>query len=294
LPEDPSWTIERHLLERAFRQADAARWGLSSDEFGATLTASAMRAFPGRVPSPRELEQFISSLHLSDLAVACACACGRDDAWDHFIRAHRPVLYRAADAIDPTGGAREIADSLYADLYGIAGAGAPSDRRSLFRYFHGRSTLATWLRAVLAQRHVDLIRARRRTEALPDDAETIAAAAAEPDPDRSTLTRLIEAALRTAIDRLAAKERLRLRSYYAAGMSLAQIGKLTGEHEATVSRHLARTRRDLRSAVEQELRDHARLNDAQISRALELAVEDAGALDLRRVFDLASDRKEPS
>ena len=77
-------------------------------------------------------------------------------------------------------------------------------------------------------------------------------------------------------------------------MTLAQIGRITGEHEATVSRHLSRTRRDLRSAVEQDLRDHAQLSDAQISRALELAVEDPGALDLRQVFNLASDRKEPS
>jgi RNA polymerase sigma-70 factor, ECF subfamily len=291
LPEDPpSWTFERSLLERAFRQADAARWGLSAEEFEATLSASASRAFAGRVPSSRELEKHVSSLHLTDLALACACASGRDAAWDHFVREHRPVLYRAADALDPTGGAREIADSLYADLFGIGGAGAAADRRSLFRYFHGRSSLATWLRAVLAQRHVDLIRARRRTQALPDDEEAVAAAAAEPDPDRMSLIRLIETALAAAIDRLPAKDRLRLRSYYAADMTLAQIGRLTGEHEATVSRHLARTRRDLRSAIEKDLRERARLKDAQISRALELAIEDAGSLDLRQVFD----RKEPS
>jgi RNA polymerase sigma factor (sigma-70 family) len=293
LPEDaPSWTIDRGLLERVFREADAARWQVSLEEFGATLTAGATRAFAGGVPSRRELEKFLSSLHLNDLALACACAAGRETAWDHFVREHRPVLYRAADALDPTGGAREIADSLYADLYGMAGAAA--DRRSLFRYFHGRSSLATWLRAVLSQRHVDLIRARRRTEALPEGDDAIAVAPAEPDPDRASLTRLIETTLRTAVDRLASKDRLRLRSYYAAEMTLAQIGRLTGEHEATVSRHLARTRRDLRRAIEQDLRDQAHLNEAQIARALELAVEDSDALDLREVFDLAPDRKEPS
>ena len=46
----------------------------------------------------------------------------------------RPVLYRAADAIDATGNARELADSLYADLYGLAEKGGK--RQSLFRYFH--------------------------------------------------------------------------------------------------------------------------------------------------------------
>jgi RNA polymerase sigma-70 factor, ECF subfamily len=288
-------TLAAAIVADLHRKAGAERWALSREEFAASLEASAGRAFASGQPSRRDLEKYVSGLHVADLALACACALGRDAAWDHFVHEHRPVLYRAADALDPTGGAREIADSLYADLYGIAGAGAAADRRSLFRYFHGRSSLATWLRAVLAQRHVDMLRARRRIEALPEEDDAIAPVAVpEPDPDRASLARLIETALRAAIDRLPAKDRLRLRSYYAVEMTLAQIGRLTGEHEATVSRHLARTRRDLRSAVEQDLRDRARLNDAQIRRALELALEDPGGLDLRQVFNLASDRKEPS
>lgn len=283
------------IVSGLFSKAGAERWALTREEFAASLEVSVARAFASGQPSRRELDRYLAGLHVADLALACACALGRDAAWDQFVLEHRPVLYRAADALDPTGGARELADSLYADLYGIAEAGTAAERRSLFRYFHGRSSLATWLRAVLAQRHVDALRARRRIESLPEEEDAIpAVAAAEPDPDRALLGRLIEAALRGAIDRLPAKDRLRLRSYYAVEMTLAQIGRITGEHEATVSRHLSRTRRDLRSAVEQDLRDHAQLSDAQISRALELAVEDPGALDLRQVFNLASDRKEPS
>ena len=94
----------------------------------------------------------LDKLHLEDLALACGCAVGDEGAWEHFIREQRPTLYRAADALDPGGGARELADSIYGELF----------ERSLFRYFHGRSSLATWLRAVLAQRHVDRLRAGRR------------------------------------------------------------------------------------------------------------------------------------
>ena len=54
--------------------------------------------------------------------------------------------------------ARELADSLYAELYGLNGAGGARGR-ALLDYFHGRSKLATWLRTVLAQRHVDALRA---------------------------------------------------------------------------------------------------------------------------------------
>jgi RNA polymerase sigma-70 factor (ECF subfamily) len=265
---------------------------LSRDEFAGAVEAGIDRAFAGAPPSRRELDRHLAGLHLADLALACACALGRDEAWDHFIREHRPVLYRSADALDPTGGARELADSLYGDLYGMADAAA--DRRSLFRYFHGRSSLATWLRAVLAQRHVDALRSRRRIEPLPDDEGAIPAVATTPaDPDRVLLGRLVERGLRAAVDGLPTKDRLRLRSYYAVQLTLAQIGLITGEHEATVSRHLSRTRRQLRAAVERHLRDQARLSGEQIRRAFELAIEDPGTLDLQQVFDLPADRKDP-
>ena len=92
---------------------------------------------------------------------------GDEQAWEHFVLVQRPLLYRAADALDPGGGARDLADSLYADLFGLGEHAG--ERQSLFRYFHGRSSLTTWLRAVLAQRHVDRLRTNRRLDALPDE-----------------------------------------------------------------------------------------------------------------------------
>lgn len=256
------------------------------------MNASVRRVFAAGEPPRRELERYLAGLHLEDLALAGACALGREAAWDHFVVQHRPVLYRAADALDPTGGMRELADSLYADLYGI---GSASDRRSLFRYFHGRSSLATWLRAVLAQRYVDTLRSRRRLEPLPDD-ESLAPGAVAPqsDPDRDLLVRSVSTAMQAAIGRLVAKDRLRLRSYYVTQLTLAQIGRITGEHEATVSRNLARTRRALRDELERSLREEAQLTREQSDRAVELALEDPGSLNLQQAFDASSDRKESS
>src|SRR5471032_2333407 len=112
--------------------------------FADALDASAERGCADR--DSRALERCLSALHLEDLALACACAAGDEGAWEHFVLEHRPLLYRAADAIDPGGGARELADSLYADLFGLRDR--EGERQSLFRYFHGRSRLSTWLRAV--------------------------------------------------------------------------------------------------------------------------------------------------
>ena len=66
----------------------------------------------GEAPRVRDVD----GSHAADLELARRCAAGEPAAWDHFVREYRPVLYRAADALDPNGGAREIADSLYAEL----------------------------------------------------------------------------------------------------------------------------------------------------------------------------------
>jgi RNA polymerase sigma-70 factor (ECF subfamily) len=275
---------------RLHRRARAERWDLSVPAFAAVLSNATARAFANEGPAARHVEAFFESLHLEDLALATACAEGREAAWDHFVREYRPILYRAADAMAPGGSARELADALYADLFGLADCGTP--RQSLFRYYSGRSSLATWLRAVLAQRHVDRIRAERRTVPMADDeAGAIPANEPQPDPDRVRLLGFIMAALTAAVSRLPARERLRLASYYAQRLTLAQIGRLLGEHEATVSRQLARTRRTLREDVEQLLRHDMKLSDAEIQQCFEYAVADPGTLDLGELL-AAADRKK--
>jgi RNA polymerase sigma-70 factor, ECF subfamily len=277
------------LIARLHASADAGQWHVSLARFTEALEASIGRAFADRAADPREVERYLGALHLRDLALACACADGDEAAWEHFVREYRPVLYRAAAALDPSGGARDLADSLYADLFGLRGR--DGERRSLFRYFHGRSSLATWLRSVLSQRHVDAVRMRRRLEPLPDDESAIPAETRPArDPDAARHYALIMRALAAALDRLPARDRLRLGCYYAQQLTLAETGRLLREHEATVSRQIARTRRIVRADVEQLLRSEG-LGAEQIARCLELAVEDAGTLDLDDMFASTLGRK---
>ena len=295
-------TLPASLVRDLFRTSNGERWGLSADDFAASLDASVAQAFPNAASDAREVRTYAERLHLEDLALARACMLGRDAAWDHFVLTHRPILYRAADALDSSGGARELADTLYGDLFG---AKTSSDGRALFSYFHGRSTLATWLRAVLSQRYVDLVRSRARLQSLPDEDQQAPSRQAvstrlrqgsvgQVDPDRALLVPLVDRALRSAIEALPPKDRLRLRSYHVAGLTLAQIGRVTAEHEATVSRHLTRTRRAVRQAAELWLRDRGSLDEARIARALELAADDPGELDVQQMFDPPVDRKESS
>ena len=280
--------IEHRLLERVYRKAKGDRWSIPLDTFRDALERGIARVYPGAVPSPRDVERYVDGLHLEDLALACACTTVDERAWEHFIAVHRPVLYRAADALDASGGAREVADALYAELYGVRATG--EGRQSLFRYFHGRSSLATWLRAVLAQRWVDRVRIERRTVSLDDDHAASIPQRAN-DPERERFAAVVRDALHDAVRLLEPRDRLRLRSYYEQDLTLAQIGRITGEHEATVSRHLARTRKQLKLAVEGHLRQHARMTVAEIARCLASVMDDAGMLDMAELFRGETARK---
>src|ERR1700730_4960587 len=107
--------MDDRLVERLYRQANAERWRVPVGRFADVLQASADRVFGDKQPSSRELDRYLASLHLEDLALAGGCEAGDEAAWEHFIREERPRLYRTADTL--TGGrARDLADSLYADL----------------------------------------------------------------------------------------------------------------------------------------------------------------------------------
>jgi RNA polymerase sigma-70 factor, ECF subfamily len=268
-------SLATDVAARLHRRARAERWGVSIAEFTAVLERSA-RAI--KLADPAARARGLEALHLEDLALACACERGDEAAWEHFVRELRPTLYRAASAIAGQGG-RELADSLYADLFGLRER--DGERLSLFRYFHGRSSLGTWLRAVLAQRHVDTVRAGARLRPLPDEESpaTPVVVPADPGGESRRHARRVREALAVATARLTPRDRLRLAWYYAHGMTLAQIGRLGGEHEATISRHLSRTRRALREDVVAQLRA-AGLRSEEIDECFAAAAADPGDANL--------------
>jgi len=274
------------LVARLWNRRSAARWGIDLETFRSMLHESVTHRFVDLTPSERTVDAYLTSLHLDDLCLARGCAEGNDGAWDDFIASHRPRLYAAARALAGDNG-RELADGLYGELYGVTGTGA--GRGSLFRYFHGRSSLATWLRSILAQRHIDVRRAAARTEMVdPSELEALPASNRDPSPDRDRFVCAAQAALDAAISALADADRLRLRLYYGQQLTLASIGRAMGEHEATVSRKLDRARRFLRKRVEETLaRDHG--IEGEALRECFATAADAPELHLTRLLSRAED-----
>jgi RNA polymerase sigma-70 factor (ECF subfamily) len=310
-------TAHAALLAWLHAQSKAGRWNVSREEFSSALYRSAERHFAGAPPAGEALEIFLRGLHLEDLAMACALRQGSEQAWEEFVARYRPLLYAAARAIVTTAGearAHELADSLYADLYGVKTAGG-EPRRPLLDYFHGRSKLSTWLRAVLAQRHVDILRAARRTEPLAEEESagiaagsrrgaafgvTAAPQAAEAgDLDRQRLLPHFQRAVSQALAGLSAADRLLLSLYYVEDLTLAQIARLRGVHEATISRRLAHIAGELRESVERALRNgapaqngsagQAGLSPAQVELCFSYALED-WPLDLGRELSQGAGR----
>lgn len=266
----------QELLRKA---AAPTEWCLTAERIRFTLERSVAHRFTDANAlrsDSRAIQGYLDSLHVADLCLACACSDGNAAAWDYFVARYRPELHRAARAIAGEGAARELADSLYAELYGLREV--DGRRKSLFEYFLGRSKLSTWLHAVLAQRHVDGFRRARNTESLDDGADRRQlepdTPQSSPDAERERYLVMLQAVLMTALGLLEPRDRLRLAYYYLDGLTLAQIGKLLGEHEATVSRKLERTRRDVRKKVDAALRREKKLSEAQLQLCYEYAREE--------------------
>lgn len=277
------------LVQRLHRRANAERWAVPVGAFGAALERSAAKI---TATDPQAVDAALDALHLEDLALACACESGDEAAWEHFVREHRPGLYRAAAAIAGESG-RELADSLYAELFGLRER--HGERQSLFRYFHGRSSLGTWLRSILAQRHVDVIRSQHRLDPLPEE-DSRSSPVVDPrdsDAEARRQAALVRQALADALSRSSPRDRLRLAWYYQHGMTLAQIGRLCQEHEATVSRHLTRTRKALRADVEGQLQ-HKGLDARTIDECFAAAAADPGDVDLRDLLPEADEARKKS
>jgi RNA polymerase sigma-70 factor (ECF subfamily) len=246
-----------HVLNELWRESDAAAYGLEREQFNEILERiAATQNFglaQGAKASRQQQEVFFYGLRLADLVLARACASGHQGAWEHFLAVYRQPLTRAAIAI--TGNetlGRDLADQLYAELYGLTTRDGV--RRSPLDSYRGKGSLMGWLRTTLAQRYVDHHRRTRRELPLDDPADGYEpqATVAEPETPLANL-QLLSKAIEEALRQLAAEERFLLASYYLDGRTLLDIAPLLRVHEATVSRKLHRVTGDLRKQIVRNL-----------------------------------------
>ena len=277
-------------IDRLYSTSNASAWHVSRTSFAGALWQSFERRFgtDARTITRAEAATFLDSLHVADLALAIGCRDGDADAWRHLVATYRaPVDVFARAVLGNSSRAGEIADSLWADLYGLRGA--DGDRRSPLAHYGGRSSLMSWLRVVVTRLEADQWRATRRMEPLHEDRDgnssVVADGTAVPDPDRARLLAALERSLNEALNALSPDDRLRLSYYYVQNLTLAQTAALIGEHESSASRNLARARTAIRDRVTRALRREYHFSDDQIGQCFEYATGD-WPFDLGRMLAL--------
>jgi RNA polymerase sigma-70 factor, ECF subfamily len=236
--------------------------------FEVVLDQVANKYCPGA--NVRQKLDFWNDLKLEELALARACAAGHDAAWQAFLLRFREKLYDIARGITKEdSSARDLADSLYADLYGTSER--EGRRVSRLDFYMGRGSLEGWLRTVLAQEFVNRYRKTKRLVSLEEQAEEgVQFSAAEPGPSGPVDARL-SAALDEALGQLKGEDRLVLASYYLDNRTLTEIGRMVGVHESTISRRLEKLLKALRKQVMAGLVQRG-MNRSQAEEALEADV----------------------
>jgi RNA polymerase sigma-70 factor (ECF subfamily) len=237
--------------------------------FEAVLEQVAVKYVP-QATSRQKLE-FWRDLKLEELVLARACAAGHDIAWQAFLTRFREKLYDIARGITKEdSSARDLADSLYADLYGTSER--DGRRVSRLNFYMGRGSLEGWLRTVLAQEFVNRYRKQKRLVSLEEQAEDgVQFSAAPATPVVSPLDSRLGAALDEALGQLSGEDRLVLASYYLDDRTLTEIGRMVGVHESTISRRLEKLLKGLRKQVMAGLVSRG-MNRGQAEEALEADV----------------------
>jgi RNA polymerase sigma-70 factor (ECF subfamily) len=219
-------------------------------------------------------QSFLSSLRLEELVLARACAKGNDRAWEIFLTRYRATLYETAYKIAKIESeARSLADSLYAELYGIDAKG--QQRTSKLLYYQGRGSLQGWLRTVVAQEYVNRYRSTKRETSLDAAVEDGAQFVAS-DSEVVAADPRVDAAATAELAALDAEARFLMAAYFLDRRTLAEIAKLQGVHESTISRKLERITAGIRKHIRQRL-----VKSGMSSRQAEEAMESVDVRDLQ-------------
>jgi len=281
-PAQSGDTHEISIARALYERSGAAVYGVSTDQFASILdeiqrkyldqSSIQSSARDGSQTTDEQKADFCAGLRLEELALARACAAGNERAWHDFISRYRQRLHSMALHITRDAAhAAELADSLFADLYGVNARDGV--RASKLVFYTGRGSLEGWLRTVMAQEFINRYRKQKRTVSLEEQTEEgVQFAAAVPESSGTSDQRL-EAVTDEALAELSSEDRFTLAAYYLDGRTLAEIARTLGLHESSVSRRLDKLATGLRKRILAGLRTHG-MSHAQAAEALETDVRD--------------------
>jgi RNA polymerase sigma-70 factor (ECF subfamily) len=259
------------LMAELFQKSRGELLGLTRQQFDGVLGEIARKYLPVDA-AHHDLREFYNTLRTEELALARACAAGHERAWEVFLTRYREKLYDIAGYITKeSSAARELADSIYAELYGTTTR--DGQRTSKLSSYTGRGSLEGWLRTVMLQEHVNRYRRQRRLVSLDEETEEgVQFATAAPEPAIAVDSR-VEAATDEVLLALPPEDRFVLASYFLDQRTLADIARTLGVHESTISRKLDKLAKSLRKQILAALGRRG-MSRRQAQEALEVDVRD--------------------
>jgi len=265
-------------LSDLYQRHGCEKYAMSREEFCRILSRITGKYLPAQAREG-QLRQFCSGLRCEELVLARACAAGNERAWEDFFTRYREKLHDAALSITRDDSkARELAGSIYADLYGAPNR--DGQRVSKLTYYDGRGSLEGWLRIVLAQRHVNNYRSDRRTVSLDEEHEEGKQFATNEPEHGADVDPRLNLATDQALAALSAEDRYVLACYFLDNLTLAKIAAILRVHESTISRRLEKLVKSLRKNILSILTRNG-MSRRQAQEALDVDVRDL-AVDIRR------------
>ena len=267
--------VSAALWEFCAQQYEASRarqFGI--DEAGLAGILAEVAGQCNRTATAADLRSLLASLHLEELILARACVNGSESAWEIFLLRYRRTLYESAYKIARTeNAARELADSLYAELYGVDAKG--QERTSKLRSYQGRGSLQGWLRTVLAQEYINHYRSTRHETSLNEVLDGGRQFEAR-EENVSIVDTHAETAAAAELATLEPEGRFLLAAYYLDRRTLSEIATLMGVHESTISRKLERVTSGLRKRIRKRM-----IHSGMSPRQADEAMQDVDVRDLR-------------
>ena len=268
----PRLAAHEVLVAQLYERSGSSHYSISQSDFTIILSGVIDAQLEADAGSSAVID-LLANLRVEELALARACAAGNERAWDVFLTRYREGLYTAALSIAHDDAmAHELADSLYADLFGTESQ--QGQRVSKLSSYLGIGSLQGWLRTILAHGFIDRYRTERPLVSLtsPEEDEDFDIPAPPPAVE-TTVDPRVETATDSALQALDPEDRYLLASYFLHGRTLAEIGRTLGMHESTVSRRIDKLAGKIRKKLTSSL-TRLGMSRAQVEEALEIDIRD--------------------
>jgi len=264
-PAQPSTAVKQFAAAH-YGATGARQYDVDEAGFTALLAEVVSRAASKVAPGELDESAFLAALHLEELVLARACSKGSEHAWEVFLNRYRSALYDIAYRIErQTTAARDLADSMYYDLYVSRSEG--DQRRSKLDYYEGRGSLGGWLRMVVGQEFINRKRGMKG-KICSDSAEEDVERLEDPRLQWRLIDTRLEDAISEELATLRPDAKFLLTGCFLEGRTMAQVGKLLGVHESTVSRQLKQVFTELRKQIRKSLREKG-MSRAEADKATE-------------------------